>query len=73
MTEYEAFKSLMRAAASSNMRIIAINNRNPLFEYVKQNANNIQDVYGATIEHSASNNYPWDNAKERYMIMIEAD
>lgn len=73
MSETEAFKSLMRAAASSNMRIIAINNRNPLFEYVKQNINNIQDEYGATIEYSTSTNYPWDNAKERYMIMTEVD
>lgn len=73
MTEYEAFKSLMRAAASSNLRIIAINNRNLLFEYVKQNTNNIQDEYGATVEHSTSTKYPWDNAKERYMIMTEVE
>ena len=73
MTEYEAFKSLMRAAASSNMRIIAINNRNPLFEFVKQHVDVIQNVYGATVEHSTSTKYPWDNAKERYMIMTEVD
>jgi hypothetical protein len=73
MTEYDAFKSLMRAAASSNMRIIAINSRNPLFEFVKQNIDDIQSIYGATVEHSTSTNYPWDNAKERYMIMTEVD
>lgn len=73
MTEYEAFKSLMRAAASSNLRIIAINNRNPLFEFVKQHINDIQNIYGATVEYSASTNYSWDNAKERYMIMTEVD
>lgn len=73
MTEDEAFKSLMRAAASSNLRIIAINNRNPLFEFVKQHINDIQNIYGATVEYSTSTNYPWDNAKERYMIMMEAD
>jgi len=73
MTEQESFKSLMRAAASSNMRIIAINNRNPLFEFVKQHIDDIQSVYGATIEYSTSTNYPWDNTKERYMIMTEVD
>ena len=73
MTEYDAFKSLMRAAASSNMRIIAINRRNPLFEFVKQNIDDIQSVYGATVEYSKSTKYPWDNAKERYMIMTEVD
>ncbi len=73
MTEYDAFKSLMRAAASSNMRIIAINSRNPLFEFVKQNIDDIQSVYGATVTYSTSTKYPWDNAKERYMIMTEVD
>ena len=73
MTEYEAFKSLIRAGASSNLRIIAINNRNPLFKYVEKNINNIQDEYGATVEHSTSTKYPCDNAKERYMIMTEVD
>lgn len=73
MTEQEAFKSLMRASASSNLRIIAINNRNPLFDFVNHHIDDIQNVYGATVVHSTSTTYPWDNSKERYLIMTEVD